>query len=420
MSSRDRLQKSIVLTSPSGKEFTAFWRGDTVSNAKKLGVFSTPGVKGVITQDLEVEANAYPLTFWFEGADNDLTASECYEACSEKGKWTVIHPVDGTKILQLVDYSKQVQPVTSGNVTEFNTNWLETVIGDSAKSSAQLSSLTKAQDIILADTTKTQLNEVVSQDTADKASKFKTAVENVVTAFDTSLQNITDQVASVKAQADSIKRGISISLAEPAVDVLSVAGQIRALVELPTLIVTDLSSKINTYGNFADSILGFSPETNSPAHINTAAVQEMALTSALGSVGVSSVTTALTSRQQVIDTIESNFDLFETITNGLDAVQDLYKDDLLKRAYFSQSQSFADSALLSAATLAFLIRSAFDLAVEKKITLTEQVNPVLFAAEQYGGFGDDDVNIDLFFDSNELTGDECYLLPVGKEVVVYV
>jgi hypothetical protein len=420
MSYQDRLQPQITLTSPSGLVFTAKWIGNPRSQEKDLGIFKTPGVKGVKIQDLELGATTYPLTIYFDGPDNDLDSEKFVVALAERGSWQVIHPLKGEKTLQLVSYSEAVQPVTSGNITTITTEWLE-VTGDSGEvSAAQLSGLAKAQDIALQSTGTDQIFNVTSLDTADKAGKFKTAVENTVTAFDLTLANITDTVAEVQAQADSIKRGIDVVLADSPIDVLSIAGQIQALVALPNLVVNDINAKIETYSRFADLILGISPEAASPAGINTAAVQEMGLTAALGAVGVASVSSALSSRQAVIDSIESNLALFDTITNGLDVIQEIYSDELLSRSYFSQSDSYPDAAQMVGLTVAYLIKSVFDLSVEKRIILTEAANPVMLAMQEYGGPGEDDFNISLFYSSNKLTGDENYLLPVGKEVVVYL
>ena len=414
------LLPQITLTSPSGLEFTAKWAGDARSREKQLGIFKTPGVKNVKIQDLELDAWSYPLTVHFDGPDHDTNAENFVTALDEKGEWTVIHPVKGPKTLQLVSFSEAVQPITSGNITTVTTEWLE-ITGDSgAVSASQLSGLAKAQNIVLQGTAADQLNAVAILDTADKAGKFKTAVENTVTAFDLTLSAITDTVAEVQAQADSIKRGIDNVLNTTPIDVLSIAGQIQALVALPNLIVTDINAKIDTYGRFADRIFNGSPEAASPAGINTAAVQELGLTAALGSVGVASVTSALFSRQAVIDSIESNLTLFNTITDGLDVIQEIYSDELLSRSYFSQSDSYPDAAQIVGLTVAYLIKSAFNLAVEKRIVLTEPWNPVMLAMQEYDGPGELDANISLFYDSNELTGDLCYLLPVGKEVVVYL
>ena len=420
MSYQDRLQSQITLTSPSGIEFTAKWVGDDISAEKDLGIFKTPGVKGVKIQDLELGAKSFPLTIHFDGPDNDLDAEKFTEALSEKGNWIVIHPVKGEKILQLVSFSEQVRPVTSGGVTTVPTEWLEVTGDDEKTSAAQLSGLAIAQDISLQGLGVDQLNNVVSMDTADKVGKFKTAVGNTVTAFDLTLSNITDTVADVQSQADSIKRGIDVALSETVIDVLSVAGQVQALLALPNLVVTDLSSKIETYSRLADLILSGSPDAVSPAGINTAAVQELGLTAVIGAVGVTSVTSALASRQSVIDSIESNLTLFNTITDGLDVVQEIYSDELLSQSYFSQSDTYPDAAQMVGITVAYLIKSAFDLAVEKRIILTEPTNPVMIAMQEYDGPGENDENINLFYESNNLADDENYLLPVGREIVDYL
>jgi hypothetical protein len=416
----DRIQPQITLTSPSGLEFNAKWIGNSISQEKDLGVFKTPGVAGVKIQDLEMGAKTYPLTIHFDGADHDQTAESFMVATSEKGNWNIIHPTKGELILQLVSVSEAVEPVTSGGITTITTEWLEITENEGPASSAQLSGLAIAQDTTLQGTGSDQLEQVVSLDTADKVGKFKNAVDNVVLSFDLTLAAITDQVAEVQAQANSIKRGIDTVLNTTPIDVLSIAGQVQALIALPNLVVNDLTTKIDTYSNFANRILQGSPETATPAEINTAAIQELALTAAIGSVGVASVSSELISRQDVINVTEANLTLFTTITDGLDDIQELYDDELLSRSYFSQSETYPDAALMVAITVAYLIRSAFDLAIEKKITLSEPWNPVFLAMQEYGGTGEGDSNINLFFDSNELTGDECYLLPVGKEVVVYV
>lgn len=420
MSYQDRLQPQITLTSPSGIIFTAKWAGNDISQEKDLGIFKNPGVEGVKIQDLKFGAKTYPLTIFFDGKDNDLDAENFITALSEDGEWVVIHPVKGEKTLQPVSVSEAVQPVTSGNVTVITTNWIEVTSESGEISASQLSGLAIFQDSVLQAASGDQLNNVVALDTADKTQKFKTAVNKTVTAFDLTLQGITETVADVQAEADSVKRGIDSALLETPVDVLSIAGQVQALISLPNLIVTDLNAKIETYSRFVDRILGFSPDNGSLADINIAAIQEMALTAAVGSVGVASVSSVLISRQAVINSMESNLALFDTVTNGLDAVQSGYDDELLGRSYFSQSETFADAAYMVGLTAAYLIKSVFSLSVEKKIILDQQENPVMVAMREYGGPGDNDANIDLFYSSNNLAGAECYLLPVGKEVVVYL
>lgn len=419
MSYRERLLPNITLTSPTGQVFTAKWSGDSRSREKQLGVFKTPGVTGAKIQDLDLDAWSYPLTIYFDGKDNDKDAEKFTTALSERGSWTVIHPVKGEKTLQLVSFSEAIQPVTSGNITVVSTEWLEVTDFSGEVSGSQLSSSVISLDTLLQSTGADQFNGVVSLNTADKIGAFTGAVNNVANAFNVVLTPITDTVATVQAQADSIKRGIDTGL-DGVIDVLSIAGQVQALVALPNQIVTDINSKLDTYQRFADTILSGSPENASPANINVVAVQELTLTATIGAVGVASVATELTTRQAVIDSVGRNLGLFNTVTDGLDVVQEIFEDENLNRSYFSQSQSYVDAAQTVAKTVEYLIKSAFDLAVEKKILLTEPTNPVMIAMQEYDGPGEGDENINLFYESNELSGNECLLLPVGKVVVVYV
>lgn len=420
MSYRERLQPVISLVSPSGREFAAKWAGNDRSLDKSVGVFKTPGVQGVITQDLEVEGVVYPLRFWFDGPDNDLLSRLFFEACREQGLWSVVHPVHGTKSLQLISVTEAVNPVSSGGVTEFNTEWLEVVREGGAQSAAQIASAAISQSQVVADVGATQFAEDVELDSAAKAGAVRSATGKTISAFDSTLKSITDQVSEVAAQVSSIKRGIDATLIEPVIDIISLAGQIQALIALPALVITDISAKIETVGNFAEQVFAFSPTEAKPENINVAEVQQIAVTSSLGVATTGAVTSVLASRQSALDTITALLALFDDVTNGLDATQELYSGQLLSQSYFSQSQTYFDSALMIALAVAHLVKSVFGLAAEKRFTLIRAENPVILAMREYSGPGVDDSSISLFYDSNQLTGQETLLLPAGKEVVVYL
>ena len=121
MSWRDRLRQSIELTSPDGNIFEAAWQGNSRSMDKKLGLFEFPKVKGTKVQDLDIGSARYPLTIFFVGENNDQESDRFFKACRERGVWTVIHPVRGSLNLQLISVTENIQPVESGNVTQFDT-----------------------------------------------------------------------------------------------------------------------------------------------------------------------------------------------------------------------------------------------------------------------------------------------------------
>jgi hypothetical protein len=149
-------------------------------------------------------------------------------------------------------------------------------------------------------------------------------------------------------------------------------------------------------------------------------VQETALTATFGAVAYVASTGALLSRSEAVGVIESVGTLFRNSTDTLDASQALFDTQALEVQYFSQSQSYSDSALLIAKTLAYLLRASFDLKVEKRFVLTAPANPLRIAVREYGDAGEGDANIDLFYDTNNIEGDEFIMMQPGRELVVYV
>ena len=84
MSYIDRLRQ-LQLTSPNGSVFTANWVSNDQSKEKNLGVFNFPNVDGSEVQDLGIKSANIPLSFSFEGEDNDLEARDFFKACDERG-----------------------------------------------------------------------------------------------------------------------------------------------------------------------------------------------------------------------------------------------------------------------------------------------------------------------------------------------
>lgn len=420
MSWIDRLRKTIQLTSPGGSEFTALWQGNSRSIEKKLGVFQFPKVRGAVVQDLDVGPVRYPLTIFFQGEDNDLEANRFLDACKENGRWLVLHPVHGLLDLQLVSATEQALPVESGNLTQFDTVWLEPVSEVQRTSTVQIKGQISNQINVVNGSSADQLLANVSQDTAGEVSAFQNSVNNVVAAVENTLENVSDLSAEITARMISIKRGISAVLDVVPMDIISLAGQVQQLIQLPALAIADVEARLDTYGNFADQIFG---QDSGPVNLegkNIIAVKELALVSAIGAVAGISSTGALNSRLQAIEVIEVNAALLNDTIDHLDESQSAFETVPIDVQYFSQSESFPSVAGLTALAIAFLLRSIFNLAIEKRFILPVQKSPIRITIEEYGSLGDGDVNFDFFIATNQLQDLEIIMLEAGREVVVYV
>ncbi len=420
MSWRDRLRQTITLTSPEGNIFEAKWRGNPRSKDKKLGLFEFPKVKGTKVQDLDIGSARYPLTFFFDGENNDQEADRFFKACDEGGVWNIVHPVKGPLDLQLISVAEDIEPVESGNVTRFSTEWIEPLKDSVVPSLFQQRSTIDNQIDEINSTASGQLNSNVLQETAAEISSFESTVNAVVASVEKFLAPVYELQSEINSQVLSIKRGITSLLSAPVFDIVSIAGQIQALVQLPALAIADVNSRIDAYGNFISAALDFSPDSAETKDRNIVAVQELALTSGLASISFISSTGELDSRLQAIELINSNTELFKNIIDTLDATQELFKDEIIDGQYFSQSESYSDAVLMVSQTISYLLRSAFDLSIEKRFILEKMRAPIEITISEYGDLGEDDLNFQLFIESNSLKGNEILILPEGREVLVYV
>lgn len=415
----DRLAPVIKFTSPEGNVFDALWRGNARSMEKKLGIFEFPKVKGLKIQDLDVGGVSYPLTFYFEGPDNDQEENRFFNSCKERGLWVVIHPVLGLLSLQLVRVSSAIQPVTSGNVTEIQTEWLE------PKESAVGASLPALAEVINEQAKNTNISSFsqfvnnITQDAENFAKELKTETNKLTAVITSGLKSLTDPVASLNASIASIQRSIQDVITQSTIDTTALGGQIQQLVQLPLLATTDIQQRLTAYSGMIANVFDLLPSGNSEENKNTVSLQEIALTSSLVALSQIGASGTLSTRSQVVETIDTISELFNNITNNLDNVQELFQTQTINKQYFSQTESFANSAFIISSVFQYLQLSSFDLAVERKFILEGPRNPAEIAITEYGGLGENDSNIDLFISSNKLQGNDILILPAGREVVIY-
>ena len=135
----DRTREFISFTSPDGNEFEALWIKNNRTLNKKLGIFELPDKTGAVIQDLDTGASRYPITFYFDGPDNDIEGERFYQSCSERGLWNINHPVKGSLDLQLMSVTEQISPVEDGNIKQISTSWIESDNAQEGISTPQLS-----------------------------------------------------------------------------------------------------------------------------------------------------------------------------------------------------------------------------------------------------------------------------------------
>jgi prophage DNA circulation protein len=419
---RERLRTEMKMVSPEGEPFFAKWRQSPRSFDKKLGIFEYPLVKGTVVQDLDVTSYRWPLTFYFDGPDHDLTADKFMKAAQQRGQWSITHPVYGFKGLQLMTITEVLDPTEQGNISEFNSEWIEPIDPQTLKTAAELSDAVGIQADLVAISAADQF--VAGLDTSLDFS-IVNAINSVTNAVNEFLGPIASLSTGIYSEFLAIQNATQDLLAAAILNPLSIAGNLQALVELPLLAINDISSRLSAYANLAGALFNIKPDegqVNNEGR-NKAHIQQIALTSTVTAnakiVTVNPAEGGLKSQSQAVKTAQNISDQLDLIVANLEESQVLFEDKDIEDQHFAQEQSHNETMLLTRQAIEFLITSSFNLKIERRFKLDRPRCPVEIATVEYNGPGENDANIDLFIESNKLKGYDILLLPALTEVLVY-
>ena len=410
MTAQDRVRDSIWMITPDKTDFTALWIGDDVSGAKRLGTFQFPLVDGVTVQDMGLTGYDYPLTIYFDDADHDQTAQKFIAAWSQRGPWTIYHPVLGKKTLQPVKFVAQIRPVENVLHTVIQTTWMETV--PQAPSIVDNAGLTNAQALVTNATAAVSAAQQVVQTTLDLVTATSNTISRVAGLITKSVNGLTGYAANIYTQLQSLASGAVI-------DVLSVGGAIQNLLLTPGLIIGDAASKAKSWGTMVSNFLGILPTSATAADKNSAVILELAVVGATVAMAVDLTIVQPKTREEAVQTIATAQATFDSLTKALDAVQAAYSTQGITAQFFSQSQGYGELQRLIAYVSRYLLGLSTSLPAAKTYTLDRARAPLEIAITEYGDNGWDDSLFDFFLSTNNISGEGIYLLPAGTQVTIY-
>jgi hypothetical protein len=427
MSWKDRVKETIQFISPEGNTFIALWRGNARSKEKKLGLFDYPKVRGTVVQDLDITSTRYPLTFFFEGENHDVEAERFFTACDERGPWKINHPVKGILSLYLLNVAELVDPIESGNITEFTTEWVESIDPTIVQSVRKLIPKVKNGIFDLNSLSVDQFNERLYLNLASELSAIEVAIGKIVTAYNQTIGAVFSKFSEINSAINAIQRGITDTFQAVIFKPLQLAGQIQELVQLPSLVLTDFQAKFAAYNEFSQQIFGLSPTGTDKEAINTALSLELTLSAAIGAlaqIGITAIGDAddpiyIQTRPQAFEFADDLSQIFIDITDNLDLAQENVKDNPVDVQYFSQLLSFPAAFRTMLDAIDYISKQAFNLSIEKRFILEKPRAPIEITITEYGELGENDNNFDLFIQSNKLKKNDILVLPAGREVVIY-
>ncbi|MEJ2062360.1 MAG: DNA circularization N-terminal domain-containing protein [Reinekea sp.] len=392
----------------------------------KTATHQFPGLAGGKSQDLGMGPRQFELTLFFNDEQNsDLDSTAFMEAYyQDTGDWSVIHPTKGQITLIKISASELVDPVNSGGLFAVTTSWVEQIRDTFELTSVQLQAIAENQSGNLNSSAQSQFVNNAKQDEPGQK-------QGIITCIGKALTKIKTQLALVKGSLTLDPKIISIGLSitntlnggvDNLIDTEVLASQMQQLIQAYGLGQTSSTTAIQMFSDFSSSILDDAPTTPVTENLSAIAVTELVATAALTASGQMALIGGITSRDQTITAVQLLLDQFAEMTQRLDEIQTLFNGQPIDLAYFSQSDSYGDSLLMVSQATRFLLRTLYGLPTQRTIIVKEPTATIQFAKDQYGQINTTDNqigNYQTLVDSNELCCDELWILPQGKEVLIY-
>ena len=437
----DRLRPEIKFTSPSGREFTPLWKGDSIGAEKRLGRHAYPNLDKEVVQDLGMNSRDFPLTVYFDGPDNDKSAAGFEAALYEPGPWQINHPVYGIFRLQLVSYKLDVEPVQSGNVTVFKTEWIDFAEEDEISAVVDPAAAIEVACEAVREATVSDMATVTQKTVSQKK-----AVENSARL---GLVSTASAFRATNAETAAIKNQIIELVSSSRLDTPAIAkGVIGLIGALVALMPGSTVSKVSTLANLGESIMANLPFAatgpkagstgvqgqqpgegahnahkglaNMEAQVNSALTGQLFLNAAMASMGEAIASGLVETKREAVTVLKTYRQFASEAQAALDHVAAVASGKWIGQQFVVRANSSEAILTLNVAVMRYLMGTVFSLKIERRITLGKPRAPQEIAIAEYKATA---ANADYYYGllcrTNHLHGKELLLLPTGREVVIY-
>jgi len=416
-----KIRPDIKLKSPFGTNFTALWFGDRRSLNRRVMLISYVGINGQVADDYGADGVRYPIDIRFEGPDFETKVDEFFKACNEPGKWEVIHPTKGFLGLQLLSVTENIQPVKDANGVNLSLSFVEYIDPKKMLTAAQLKQLfgVKTNEFNLKQASK------ISNMSLKKFSDRKTFLdyaESISDKIDKFLKPIASVNKKISQTIQEIQQGIQTLIFAGAIKPLSLISMIQQTAQMPMLAIRDIKTRLQLVKALARDIMN---NGDNPIDIISgktlqikAVLDETVLSSMLLNMGTISLTSTLQTKDEAVNLIEETSSLQDDVNEYLDNIQLQLGDEPIEDQYLNLEDVNNDLQYLIDLVSSYLLTSSLDLQVARFITLPEDTT-VFSVVSQYYPEGDFETNLNKFIKDNNIQGDEFFILPAQKTVVIY-
>jgi len=407
---KDRL-RTLAYTPPDESEiFEPYFDGLSRSGGKKAPVTEFPGQDEASVQDLGNEITSLPIRCYFSGPEYDKVADRFWISLSQYGYGTLSHPRWGNFIV-LPSTRQQTEEFVDGvGRAVFRVDFIR--ISDTAQEYPR--SRAAADDQVTADVDAVAESQASEFDGTELTEPREQAAlkDQVLGTMDEMSESFRDAAAQVDGLTQQIES--QIQEIESAIDNLVTApadlfDSLLSLYRLPARTAARVEDKLDGYRSLYEGLAqGFADTTQRYGEL-------------FGLVASSQVSAATAAAAE--STVEGSLPTRGSASRAVDKLTQLDSDatalmtDLEGNGGFVAPYSVqADVSRVVSRAAGSLVDRALSLPTERVKLLDQDYTPASLTWELWG----DVDKLDLLINYNDLSGDELFLIPAGREVRWYV
>lgn len=396
-------------TSPSGKVFDLQFDEVVREGGKKLSVNEPPQQDRAEIQDLGNLGIRLPMTLYFSGQEYHTDADAFYLALSERysqdAPATMSHPRWGDILVCPTTWTQTEGFVEGMGRATFAVEFIRVdrtakfpTTGNDAGAQLQAdvdAAASSATDGYAANGTPETPGDIAT--VTAKSSDLFTVIGDTLRGLASGAE---DLGAQFEADLATALGSVDALVADPA----TLAEAVMSLARAPAVAVMGIGDKVRSYQTLVESI-GLST-------VNTYAEAELMLMSLAGGCAgacEATLTGDLGTRADAVESADLIDEILETLRLTLEAAQEI--------GWAPEADTVAALEEMLARARARLLEASFSLKVERRLILSGSSDPCSMVKKLYGTFSD--TLLEQFILDNDLSDDEFFMIPMGREVVWY-
>ena len=409
MSWIDDINQDFTIQTGDGKLYKVYANKYSKNVAWNHDIFSFIGVKGQLGKKEQQLARRFPLEFYFQGADHLETSQAFENSLDSKDPIIINHPLYGNIVCHIFSV------IFSNSENELN---VTKITGEAIETLTEQGLLSFSPEVRVAQLQMKVYNSSIDPEIIDYPIKVSDGTQLLATAKankNNGLKIITipDEANLYTNVFNQAATAIGAIIASPVL-AMAALGNFITMPQTFTAIVNDrLSFLESQLQNFLATIgINSNPTQKKLFEIqstNCVAAMCVTATTPIGNEYLTSIDVL-----NIATRLQNNFNLLITT---LDSLQ-VSNGGINQYYIFSPDTYYALMDCVNT-TLGNLIVIALAGKQERFVNIPEDSNAIILA-HRYYGCDNDDVNLQYFCDTNNLTYDEMILIKKGTQIVYYI